>query len=130
MKNNRYELYMYDKYTGDFYNYGVLDKSVTNDFELEKLLNQHDKKIKELEVKENYFDYDNGKAIICHNKKGDFISIKFIEDTLKNMLKKRKKILKGVDEYHTVAILTIDSEIRQIKEIKKILLGAQNNESN
>ena len=77
-----------------------------------------------------YYDYDNGSAIICHNKKGDFISIKFIEDTLKNMIKKRRKILKNVDEYHTVAIIAIDSEIRQIKEIKKILLGGKNNESN
>lgn len=54
---------------------------------------------------------------------GDYISAKFIEDTLNKMLKERRKILKGLDEYHRLAIIAIDSEIRQIKEIKKILLG-------
>lgn len=78
------------------------------------------------ELEQNYFIYDEGKPCICQNKKGDFISAKFIEDTLNNMLKKRRKILKGLDEYHTVAIIAIDSEIRQIKEIKKILLGGKN----
>lgn len=58
---------------------------------------------------------------------GDYISAKFIENTLNKMLKERRKILKGLDEYHTVAIIAIDSEIRQIKEIKKILLGGKKN---
>ena len=77
------------------------------------------------EERENYFIYDDGKPYICQNKKGDFISTEFIENTLNNMLKKRRKILKELDEYHTVAIVAIDSEIREIKEIKKILLGSK-----
>ena len=77
--------------------------------------------------RENYFIYDEGSPCICQNKKGEFISTKFIEDTLNKMIKERRKILKGLDKYHTVAIIAIDSEIRQIKEIKKILLGGKKN---
>lgn len=43
MEEKRYKLYMYDDYKVDLYNNGVLDKSITNDFELEKLLNHQDK---------------------------------------------------------------------------------------
>lgn len=58
---------------------------------------------------------------------GDYISAEFIKNTLSAMIKERRKILKGLDEYHTVAIIAIDSEIRQINEIKKVLLGGKNN---
>ena len=77
------------------------------------------------ELEKNYFIYNDGRPCICQNKKGEFISSEFIEDTLNKMLKVRRKILKELDEYHTVAIIAIDSEIRQIKEIKEILLGGK-----
>lgn len=49
-EKERYEIHMYDDCNVDLYNNGVLDKSITNEWELEKLLNQQDKHIKELEL--------------------------------------------------------------------------------
>lgn len=49
-EKERYEIHMYDDCNVDLYNNGVLDKSITNEMELEKLLNQQDKHIKELEL--------------------------------------------------------------------------------
>lgn len=49
-EKERYEIHMYDDCNVDLYNNGVLDKSITNQWELEKLLNQQDKHIKELEL--------------------------------------------------------------------------------
>lgn len=80
------------------------------------------------DVLESCFIYDNGRVCFCQNKKGEFISSEFINDVLNEMLKERRKILKGLDEYHTSVIIVIDSEIRQIKKIKKILLGGKKND--
>lgn len=49
-EKERYEIHMYDDCNVDLYNNGFLDKSITNEWELEKLLNQQDKHIKELEL--------------------------------------------------------------------------------
>ena len=45
----RYEIHIYDDVCVDLFNNGVLDKSINNTYKLEDLLNQQDKRIKELE---------------------------------------------------------------------------------
>lgn len=49
MKLKRYEIHIYDDVCVDLFNNGVLDKSINNTYKLEDLLNQQDKRIKELE---------------------------------------------------------------------------------
>ena len=56
-EKERYEIHMYDDCNVDLYNNGVLDKSITNQWELEKLLNQQDKKIKQ--TKNNLSKFGN-----------------------------------------------------------------------
>lgn len=48
-EKERYEIHIYDDVCVDLYNNGVLDKSINDTYKLEKLLNQQDKRIKELE---------------------------------------------------------------------------------
>lgn len=48
-EKERYEIHMYDDCKVDLYDNDVLDKSVTDEWELGKLLNQQDARIKELE---------------------------------------------------------------------------------
>ena len=48
-EKERYEVHIYDDVRVDLYNNGVLDKSINDTYKLEKLLNQQDKRIKELE---------------------------------------------------------------------------------
>ena len=48
-EKERYEIHIYDDICVDLYNNGVLDKSVNDTYNLENLLNQQDKQIKELE---------------------------------------------------------------------------------
>ena len=50
-EKERYEIHIYDDCNVDLYNNGVLDKSITDTWKLEKLINQQDKKIKDLETK-------------------------------------------------------------------------------
>ena len=50
-EKERYEIHVYDDCCVDLYDNGVLDKSITDTWELEKLLNQQSKRIKELEAK-------------------------------------------------------------------------------
>ena len=45
----RYEIHIYDDVCVDLFNNGVLDKSINDTYKLEDLLNQQDKRIKELE---------------------------------------------------------------------------------
>lgn len=49
MRLKRYEIHIYDDVCVDLFNNGVLDKSINNTYKLEDLLNQQDKRIKELE---------------------------------------------------------------------------------
>ena len=56
-EKERYEIHMYDDCNVDLYNNGVLDKSITNQWELEKLLNQQDKEIKQ--TKNNLSKFGN-----------------------------------------------------------------------
>ena len=56
-EKERYEIHMYDDCNVDLYNNGVLDKSITNEWELEKLLNQQDKEIKQ--TKNNLSKFGN-----------------------------------------------------------------------
>ena len=48
-EKERYEIHIYDDICVDLYNNGVLDKSVNDTYNLENLLKQQDKQIKELE---------------------------------------------------------------------------------
>ncbi len=48
-EKERYEIHMYDDCCVDLYDNGVLDKAITDQWELEKLLNQQNARIKELE---------------------------------------------------------------------------------
>ena len=48
-EKERYEIHIYDDVCVDLLNDGVLDKSINNTYKLEDLLNQQDKRIKELE---------------------------------------------------------------------------------
>lgn len=48
-EKERFEIHIYDDVCVDLYNNGVLDKSINDTYKLEKLLNQQDKRIKELE---------------------------------------------------------------------------------
>lgn len=48
-EKERYEIHMYDDVCVDLYDNGVLDKSINDTYKLEELLNQQDKRIKELE---------------------------------------------------------------------------------
>ena len=48
-EKERYEIHIYDDVCVDLYNNGVLDESVNDTYKLENLLNQQDKRIKELE---------------------------------------------------------------------------------
>ena len=50
-EKERYEIHVYDDCCVDLYDNGVLDKSITDTWELEKLLNQQSKRIKKLETK-------------------------------------------------------------------------------
>ena len=54
-EKERYEIHIYDDVCVDLYDNGVLNKSVNDTYKLENLLNQQDKRIKELEEElENY----------------------------------------------------------------------------
>ena len=48
-EKERYEIHIYDDICVDLYDNGVLDKSINDTYKLEKLLNQQDNQIKELE---------------------------------------------------------------------------------
>lgn len=48
-EKERFEIHIYDDICVDLYDNGVLDKSINNTYKLEELLNQQDKRIKELE---------------------------------------------------------------------------------
>ena len=48
-EKKRYEIHIYDDICVDLYDNGVLDKSINDTYKLEELLNQQDKRIKELE---------------------------------------------------------------------------------
>ena len=48
-EKERYEIHIYDDICVDLYDNGVLDKSINDTYKLEELLNQQDKRIKELE---------------------------------------------------------------------------------
>ena len=48
-EKERYEIHIYDDICVDFYDNGVLDKSINDTYKLEELLNQQSKRIKELE---------------------------------------------------------------------------------
>ena len=48
-EKERYEIHIYDDICVDLYDNGVLDKSINDTYKLEKLLNQQDNRIKELE---------------------------------------------------------------------------------
>lgn len=48
-EKERYEVHIYDDVCVDLYDNGVLNKSVNDTYKLENLLNQQDKRIKELE---------------------------------------------------------------------------------
>ena len=48
-EKERYEIHIYDDICVDLYDNGVLDKSINDTYKLEDLLNQQDKRIKELE---------------------------------------------------------------------------------
>ena len=78
-EKERFEIHMYDDCNVDLYNNGVLDKSITNQWELEKLLNQQDNQIKELkkqsEEKDNAIEmlksinrYDIGEMLTENTK--------------------------------------------------------------
>lgn len=77
------------------------------------------------ELEKNFFIYDDGRPCICQNKKGEFISSKFIEEILNELLEKRRKILEVLDERRPLARIAINSQISQIEEIKEILLGGK-----
>lgn len=47
-EKERYEIHMYDDCCVDLYDNGVLDKSITDQWELEKLLNYQDREINRL----------------------------------------------------------------------------------
>lgn len=49
-EKERYEIHIYDDICVDLYDNGVLDKSINDTYKLEELLNQQDKRIKELEL--------------------------------------------------------------------------------
>lgn len=57
-EKERFEIHIYDDVCVDLYNNGVLDKSINDTYKLEKLLNQQDKRIKELE-EERDSNYEN-----------------------------------------------------------------------
>lgn len=48
-EKERYEIHIYDDICVDLYDNGVLDISINDTYKLEELLNQQDKRIKELE---------------------------------------------------------------------------------
>ena len=50
-EKERYEIHIYDDICVDLYDNGVLDKSINDTYKLEELLNQQDKRIKELQEK-------------------------------------------------------------------------------
>ena len=50
-EKERFEIHIYDDVCVDLYNNGVLDKSINDTYKLEKLLNQQDKRIRDLEAK-------------------------------------------------------------------------------
>lgn len=78
--------------------------------------------------RENYFIYEDGRPCICQNKKGEFISSEFIEDTLNTLLEKRRKTLERLDKRRPLARIAINSQISQIEEIKELLLGGKKND--
>ena len=63
-EKERYEIHIYDDVCVDLYNNGVLDKSINNIYKLEDLLNQQDKRIKELEEENNFLEKRNEELII------------------------------------------------------------------
>lgn len=75
MKLKRYEIHIYDDVCVDLFNNGVLDKSINNTYKLEDLLNQQDKRIKELQqqLAENN-EFFNAFACKDFNEFKDFIS--------------------------------------------------------
>ena len=72
-EKERYEIHMYDDCKVDLYDNGVLDKSITDEWELGKLLNQQDARIKELEEENQQLKKSqNQKAIEELEKLKDF----------------------------------------------------------
>lgn len=95
MENNRYKLYIYDDYKVDLYNYGILDKSITNDFELEKLLNQQDKENQKLKQSQKQLAISELKKV--KNILRYYCDVKSFGCDIFNYLDNQIKELKGVN---------------------------------
>lgn len=128
MEEKRYKLYMYDDYKVDLYNNGVLDKSITNDFELEKLLNHQDKENhqlkkqlaeKEKEIAE-YSDINNilnsclqEKCILCEEEHNQD-KISFAVEQLEFAQKYIKQYVNNFDDMYE-CLYAIDKQIKSLK---------------
>ena len=103
-EKERYEIHIYDDICVDLYNNGVLDKSINDTYKLEKLLNQQDKRIKELE---NKLDILRQKDIIFRqNCRQGYV--KDLEE-MNNLREENQQLKKSQKQ---IAI----SELRRIKE--------------
>ena len=94
-EKERYEIHIYDDICVDLYNNGVLDKSINDTYKLEDLLNQQDKRIKELEqeiqqLKQQLSITEKALELACEHIKED-LKCDDTQDEIYNYFKTQSK---------------------------------------
>lgn len=113
-EKERYEVHIYDDVCVDLYDNGVLDKSVNDTHKLENLLNQQDKRIKELE-QETYPAYKRE-----HQRRAYLENIEVPK--LKERIKELEEELRII-QYYKTETNKLDYELRKENEQLKIENG-------
>ena len=94
-EKERYEIHIYDDICVDLYDNGVLDKSINDTYKLEELLNQQDKRIKELEqenqqLKQQLAITEKALELACEHIKED-LKCDDTQDDIYNYFKNKAK---------------------------------------
>ena len=107
-EKERYEIHIYDDICVDLYDNGVLDKSINDTYKLEELLNQQDKRIKELQEKlSSVYDVTNE-------------SLRFARDSLQKLVNENQQLKDKARKAYQEGLLQKqfdkDMEIQELKD--------------
>ena len=107
-EKERYEIHIYDDICVDLYDNGVLDKSINDTYKLEELLNQQDKRIKELQEKlSSVYDVTNE-------------SLRFARDSLQKLVNENQQLKDHARKAYQEGLLQKqfdkDMEIQELKD--------------
>ena len=107
-EKERYEIHIYDDICVDLYDNGVLDKSINDTYKLEELLNQQDKRIKELQEKlSSVYDVTNE-------------SLRFARDSLQKLVNENQQLKDQARKAYQEGLLQKqfdkDMEIQELKD--------------